>query len=58
MKPWLLDVTVVLAAHRDDHSAHYAVRPWFDHLLADDLTFTVPSLVRGSFSDWLRTAGY
>lgn len=49
MKPWLLDVNVLLAAHRDDHTAHHVVTPWFDHLLADDLPFAVPTLVWGSF---------
>lgn len=46
---YLLDVNVVLAAHRDDHPHHGMVRPWFDDLLEGDETFTVPSAVWGSF---------
>lgn len=45
----LLDVNVVLAAHRDDHPHHSEVRPWFDELLADQEPFTVPMLVWTSF---------
>ncbi len=45
----LLDVNVVLAAHRDDHPHYTAVRPWFDELLASDNAFTVPTIVWGSF---------
>lgn len=45
----LLDVTVVLAAHRGDHPSHSAVRPWFDDLLAGDDGFAVPAVVWGSF---------
>ncbi len=45
----LLDVNVVLAAHRDDHPHFTAVRPWFDALLAGDEPCTVPSTVWGSF---------
>lgn len=46
---YLLDVNVVLAAHRDDHPRHAAVRLWFDQLLTGDDTFTVPALVWASF---------
>ncbi len=46
---FLLDVNVVLAAHRADHPHHPDVRPWFDTLLAGDDPFTVPTLVWGSF---------
>ncbi|ORV19516.1 type II toxin-antitoxin system VapC family toxin [Mycobacterium celatum] len=46
---FLLDVTVVLAAHRGDHPDHHTVRPWFDQLLAGDELFTVPSMVWASF---------
>jgi predicted nucleic acid-binding protein len=28
----LLDVNIVLAAHRDDHPHYPSVRPWFDDL--------------------------
>jgi uncharacterized protein len=46
---FLLDVNVVLAAHRADHPHHLAVRAWFDHLLAGDEPFTVPDAVWASF---------
>lgn len=46
---FLLDVNVVLAAHRRDHPNHGAIRPWFDQLLAGDEAFAVPDLVWGSF---------
>ncbi len=46
---YLLDVNVVLAAHRDDHPQHGMVRPWFDQLLAGDEVFTVPALVWAAF---------
>lgn len=45
----LLDVNVVLAAHRDDHPHHVAVRPWFDEVVAGDDAFTVPTIVWASF---------
>lgn len=45
----LLDVNIVLAAHRADHPQYPAVRPWFDGLLAGDDPFTVPTVVWGSF---------
>jgi len=46
---FLLDVNVVLAAHRADHPMHAGVRAWFDDLLAGDDEFTVPTVVWGSF---------
>lgn len=46
---FLLDVTVVLAAHRSDHPHHGAVRPWFDQVLAGDDAFSVPVLVWAVF---------
>lgn len=46
---FLLDVSVVLAAHRGDHPHHGPVRAWFDALLAGDEPFTVPTVVWGSF---------
>ena len=46
---YLLDVNVVLAAHRDDHPQHEFVRAWFDELLAGDGPFTVPAPVWASF---------
>jgi predicted nucleic acid-binding protein len=41
----LLDVNIVLAAHRDDHPQHRPVRAWFDAMLAGDEPFTVPAIV-------------
>ncbi|BBZ11003.1 type II toxin-antitoxin system VapC family toxin [Mycobacterium branderi] len=46
---FLLDVNVVLAAHRGDHPDHPTVRPWFDQLLAGDEPFGVPNVVWASF---------
>jgi toxin-antitoxin system PIN domain toxin len=46
---FILDVNVVLAAHRADHVHHAHVRRWFDELLAGDGDFGVPDLVWGSF---------
>jgi uncharacterized protein len=46
---YLLDVNVVLAAHRADHPHHGCVRPWFEDLLAGDEPFTVPATVWASF---------
>jgi toxin-antitoxin system PIN domain toxin len=46
---FLLDVNVVLAAHRDDHPQHGPVRSWFDGTLAGDEPFTVPDTVWDSF---------
>lgn len=45
----LLDVNVLLAAHRADHPHHPMVRRWYDALLAQDAPFTVPTTVWGSF---------
>jgi toxin-antitoxin system PIN domain toxin len=45
----LLDVNVLLAAHRADHPHHEVVRPWFDRLLAADEPFTVPDVMWASF---------
>ncbi len=45
----LLDVNVVLAAHRDDHPDHADVRGWFDAMLASQERFAVPAPVWGSF---------
>lgn len=44
----LLDVNVVLAAHRADHPHHELVRPWFDVLMRGDEPFTVPDTVWAS----------
>lgn len=46
---FLLDVNVVLAAHREDHPHHALVRGWFDAVLAGDEPFAVPVLVWASF---------
>lgn len=46
---FLLDVNVVLAAHRGDHPDHRLVRGWFDQLLDGDDPFTVPNQVWASF---------
>jgi toxin-antitoxin system PIN domain toxin len=45
----LLDVNVVLAAHRDDHPHFEAARIWLSELLAARTPFAVPDLVAGSF---------
>jgi hypothetical protein len=45
----LLDVNIVLAAHRDDHPHHTAVRAWFDHLVTGTDPFAVPIGVWASF---------
>lgn len=45
----ILDVNVVLAAHRDDHQAFAEVRPWFDRLTTSDDRFGVPDPVWASF---------
>jgi toxin-antitoxin system PIN domain toxin len=45
----LLDVNVVLAAHRDDHPQHEPVRSWFDAMLRGEERFTIPALVWSSF---------
>ena len=45
----LLDVNVVLAAHRGDHPHHEPVRAWFDAMLGGEERFAVPALVWGSF---------
>ena len=45
----LLDVNIVLAAHRADHPQHRSVRAWFDDVLAGDEPVAVPDLVWGSF---------
>ncbi len=44
----LLDVNVVLAAHRDDHPDHEKVVEWFDSMLTARERFTVPSSVWAS----------
>jgi uncharacterized protein len=46
---FVLDVNVVLAAHRDDHPQHRSVRSWFEATLAGDEPFAVPMMVWASF---------
>jgi len=45
----LLDVNVLLAAHRSDHPHFEEVRPWFDGMLVGGEQFTVPDSVWASF---------
>lgn len=45
----LLDVNVVLAAHRADHPEHQTVRTWFEALLGSRQQFAVPDEVWASF---------
>lgn len=49
MSALLLDVSVLLAAHRDDHTLHDAVRPWLDRALAEPDGCWVPDTVWASF---------
>lgn len=44
----LLDVNVVLAAHREDHPHHASVRGWLDRLVAKRGSFCVPDEVWAS----------
>ena len=45
----VLDVNVVVAAYRDDHSHHELIRRWFDAIVAGAETFCVPNVVWASF---------
>lgn len=45
----LLDVNVLLAAHRQDHPQHERTRPWFDALVAARRPFGAPDWVWVSF---------
>lgn len=45
----LLDVNVVLAAHRDDHPQFKPARAWLESLLGSAEQFSVTDLVAGSF---------
>lgn len=45
----VLDVNVLLAAHREDHPNHRTVRPWFDQLIAGEDQFAVPVMIWASF---------
>lgn len=49
MRPVLLDVNVLLSAHRADHPHHALVRPSFDRAMSDVAGFGVPSSVWASF---------
>ena len=46
---FVLDVNVIVAAHRDDHAHHAAVNRWFQSMLDGIEPFAVPSLVWTSF---------
>lgn len=45
----LLDVNVVLAAHRDDHPHFGVARPWLESLTEAGERFAVPDSVCGAF---------
>ncbi len=45
----LLDVNLVIAAHRDDHPHFAAVGGWFQGMLAGPEPFSVPTVVWASF---------
>ena len=45
----VLDVNVVLAAHRDDHPQHDIARPWLERLVETHEQFGVPLGVWASF---------
>lgn len=45
----LLDVNILVAAHRADHPDHKMVRPWFDQLLDGNEQFGTPAGVWTSF---------
>jgi uncharacterized protein len=45
----LLDVNMVLAAHRDDHPDFETARAWLDQTLVDRTPFAVVDLVAGAF---------
>jgi toxin-antitoxin system PIN domain toxin len=45
----VIDVNVLLAAHREDHPHHPLVRGWFAGLLEGTEPFCVPSAVAASF---------
>lgn len=45
----LLDVNVVLAAHRDDHPDFESAREWLDRTLTNRTPFAVVDLVAGAF---------
>ena len=49
MSSLLLDVNVVVAAHRDDHVYFAVAGRWFQDVLAGTLPFAVPTIVWASF---------
>ena len=45
----LLDVNVVVAAHRPQHQHHQEVRSWWDQTVNAAQTFAVPAMIWASF---------
>lgn len=45
----LLDVNVLVYAHRDDTPHHAAIRSWLESVVSDDSAFCVPELVLSGF---------
>ncbi len=45
----LLDVNVLLAAHRDDHPQFERARTWLDAILRQGQRFSIADIVAGSF---------
>lgn len=45
----VLDVNIVLAAHRQDHPAHAVVRTWLESLMTSGSDFGIPTTVWASF---------
>jgi toxin-antitoxin system PIN domain toxin len=45
----VLDVNVVFAAHREDHTHHAVVRGWLDEVFSEAEPFSVPAIVWASF---------
>jgi toxin-antitoxin system PIN domain toxin len=45
----LLDVNVVVAAHRDDHAHYSVISDWFGTVIAGSEPFAVPAVVWASF---------
>lgn len=45
----ILDVNILVAAHRHDHPHHEGVRAWFDELIEGTGRFSVPDLVAAGF---------
>lgn len=49
MSGLVLDVNVVLGAHRDDHAHHALLRRWLDDVAGGSQAFSVPAVVWTSF---------